>query len=52
MSFHEQPPVANINVAATAAMMADYRRYVDYGGRFDFETWWQRYADDYPEVTA
>ena len=51
MSHHEQPPVTVTDVAATAAMLTDYRRYVDYGGRHDFETWWQRYADDYPEVT-
>ena len=38
--------------AVMAAITADYAEYRYYGGRFDFDYWWHRYADDYPEVTA
>ena len=52
MSHHEQPLFGITITDVLATISADYDEYRYYGGRFDFETWWQRYADDYPEVTA
>lgn len=33
----------------TQAMAADYATYRRNGGRFDYETWAERYGDCYPD---
>jgi hypothetical protein len=33
--------------APTAAALDDYAEYRRQGGRFDLDTWWARYKDDY-----
>jgi hypothetical protein len=41
---HECDPTAVLLPAAALDDFAEYRRQ---GGRFDLDTWWARYWDDY-----
>ena len=33
--------------AALVTIITDFANYRGYGGRHNFATWWQRYADNY-----